>query len=80
MLKVTFGDNPKTKKFVLSLFGKNVDKENYIVERDNGKRILGYNGQELTLDDFGVIKNGSEIYGKGDIVSLVDFYKKYLAK
>jgi hypothetical protein len=80
MLNISFNKNPKTKKFVLSFFGKGVDEENYIVENDTKQRVLDSNGQEITLDRFGGIKNGSEIYVKDDIVSIVDFYERFLSE
>ena len=79
MLNISFHDNPRTKKFVLSLFGKEVDQESYIIESSTKQRVLGSDGQEISFDKFGVIKNGSEIYAKDDIVSLVGFYEKYIA-
>lgn len=80
MIQFTFNNNLKTKKFILGIFGKDIDDEGYIIERVGKKRILGFNGQEMTVKEFGGIKNGSEIYVKSDIVSLVRFYEKYLAK
>ncbi len=80
MFEITFENNPKTKKFVLSLFGKDIDGEGFIIEKESKERVLGSNGQEISFNELGVIKNGSEIYGKDNIVSLVDFYKRYLVK
>jgi len=80
MIQFTFDNNFNTKKFILGIFGKEIDGEGYIIEKVSKKRILGYNGQEMTVSEFGGIKNGSEIYVKSDIVSLVGFYKKYLTK
>lgn len=80
MINFTFENNLDTKRFILGLFGKSVDDETYIIEKESRKRILGFNGQEMTITEFGGIKNGSEIYVKNDIVSLVGFYEKYLAK
>jgi hypothetical protein len=80
MIQFTFDNNFNTKKFILGIFGKDIDDEGYIIEREGNKRILGYNGQEMTVDEFGGIKNGSEIYVKSDIVSLVGFYEKYLSE
>lgn len=80
MISFTFDNNFNTKKFILGLFGKDIDDEGYIVEKEGKKRILGFNGQEMIIAEFGGVKNGSEIYVKNDIVSLVEFYEKYLAK
>jgi hypothetical protein len=80
MLNISFNKNPRTKKFVLGFFDKSVDEENYIIENNTGQRVLDSSGQEITLDRFGGIKNGSEIYVKDDIVSIVDFYERFLLK
>lgn len=80
MFNITFENNSRTKKFILGLFGKETDENGYIIESMTKKRILGADGQEITLSDFGVLKNGSEIYAKDDIVSMVSFYEKFLAK
>lgn len=80
MINFTFDNNFNTKKFTLGLFGKSIDDGGYIIEKESKKRILGSNGQEMTIAEFGGIKNGSEIYVKSDIVSLVEFYEKYLTK
>ena len=80
MINFTFDNNLNTKKFILGIFGKTTDEEGYIIEKESKKRILGSNGQEITVAEFGSIKNGSEIYVKSGIVSLVEFYEKYLTK
>lgn len=78
MVKFTFSSDPETKKFVLSLFGKSVDHDNKIVEETDGQPVLDMNGQYISLDEFGGIRNGSEIFVKDDIASLADFYTRYL--
>ena len=80
MINFTFDNNFNTKKFILGIFGKTIDEEGYIIEKESKKKILGSNGQEMTIAEFGGIKNGSEIYVKSGIVSLVEFYEKYLTK
>ena len=80
MINFTFDNNFNTKKFILGIFDKTIDEEGYIIEKESKKRILGSNGQEITVAEFGSIKNGSEIYVKSGIVSLVEFYEKYLTK
>lgn len=79
MLRITFQNNKATKKFLLEVFGKTIDQDNNIVEKETKEKVLGSDGQPITLDEFGGIKNGSEIFIKNDIVSLVGFYRKYLA-
>lgn len=80
MLKITFSENFNTKKFILETFGKSVTKKDQpILESDSGMEVLNSDGQTITCNEFGGIKNGSEIYIKDDIVSLVNFYRKYLS-
>lgn len=76
MLNVTFANNKQTKTFILSLFNKTVNTEDLIVEENTNQPVLDLNGQEISIDKFGMISNGSEIYVKDDIVSLVEFYQK----
>jgi len=76
MLNITFSNDPKTKKFILSIFNKTVNDEGTIIEKDTNRSVLDINGQEITIERLGGVSNGSEIYVKDDIVSLVDFYRK----
>ena len=79
MLRITFNNDPKTKEFILGLFKNSVDDENYILD-NKGNRIIDSDRQEMTIDQLGAIKNGSQIYVKENIVSLVGFYRKYLQR
>ncbi|MEP7166900.1 MAG: hypothetical protein ABI758_02905 [Candidatus Woesebacteria bacterium] len=79
MINIKFGSNKESKSFVLSLFDKTIDNEGYIIEQKSKKRVLSADGQEITLEEFGVIKNGSEIFAKDDIAALVRFYERYLS-
>lgn len=76
MIKINFASDKNTKKFILSLFGKSVDKEDFLIENGTNNRVLSSDGDEITLDQFGGITNGSEIYLKNNIVSLINFYQK----
>ncbi len=59
--------------FVLEAFGKSVDSEGYIVEKDNpSQRVVTIDGQEIKKDMFAGVRKGSEIYIKSDIVSLIE--------
>ena len=77
MLTLTFNNDLQTKKFILGLFDSSVDEDSYILDGKGG-RIIDSDGQEMTVDQLGMIKNGSQIYVKKNIVSLVGFYRKYL--
>lgn len=78
-LKISFNSNSNSKMLVLSMFGKTVDNEGFIIEADSRRRVLTTDGNEITLKEFGAIKSGSEIFVKEDIASLVDFFHTYLA-
>lgn len=78
MLQITFANNEKTKKLILDIFDKSTDDEGYIVEAQSGNKVLDAEGQPILFHEFGGIKNGSEIFVKDNIVSLVSFYSKYL--
>lgn len=77
MIKLKFANDPDTKKYILALFNKSVDEEGFIIENGTDKRILSSDGYEISLIEFGGITNGSEIYIKDNIVSLIDFYRKH---
>jgi len=66
---ILFDDSSKT--FILELFDKDVDKEKFIVEKqDVNKRVLTFETEELKLEKFGGIEIGSEIFIENNFVSL----------
>jgi len=72
--KIVFDDS--SKELILELLDKTVDEEGFIVEKNNPKqRVLSSDGNELNLDDFGGVKNGSEIFIEDNVVSLVKLSK-----
>ena len=79
MLKITFNNDPKTKEVLLDLFGNFVDSENFIIDKNN-QRIIDSDGQEMNISQLGAIKNGSQIFVKKNIVSLMSFYRKHLIR
>lgn len=65
------------KKDILNMFNKEVDSEGYVVEKDNPKqRVLSCDRTEMTVDEFGGITKGSEVFIKGDLPSLIKFSKR----
>ncbi len=67
---ITF--NKSAKKFILDTFGKMVDGEGYLAEKNNLKqRVLTQDGEEIYIDEFGGIRGGSEIYIKSGLMSLI---------
>lgn len=58
-------------KFVLDAFGKKVNKEGTIVEKDNPNQVvLTFEKRVLTEENFGGVMNGSDIFIEDNIVSL----------
>ena len=66
---ITFDDS--TKEEMLSCFGKTVDEEGYIIERDTGQRVVTREGGLVPIEEFAGIQKGSEIYLKSDLPSLI---------
>ena len=67
---ITFDES--TKEEILSCFGKTIDKEGYIVERDNPEqRVTTPEGDFVPIQEFAGIRKGSEIYLKSDLPSLI---------
>lgn len=63
-------------KFILDTFGKAVNKDGLIVDRATGELIPSNTHEPIRLEDFAGIANGSEIYLKSDIVSLIEYVEK----
>lgn len=76
MLKITFDNNRETKKFILSLLDKNLNDDEVIIDK-NGSPVIDIDGSEITLDQFGLVASGSEIFVKDNIVSLFKYHDKY---
>jgi hypothetical protein len=77
MIQINFANDEHTKGFILSLFSKLIDGEGFIIERDSRKRVLSSDGDEIKIDEFGGVTNGSEIYLKNNVVSLINFYRQH---
>jgi hypothetical protein len=72
---LTFDESMK--KEILSIFGKTVDNDGLIVEKDNpSQKVLSEDGQEVNIKEFGGIKKGSEIFIKNDLISLMRLSKE----
>ena len=74
-IQITF--DKSAKKDILDFLNKNVDKDGNIVEKDNPtQRVLTFDGEEITLEEFGGVQRGSEVFIKNDIISLMRLSKK----
>ena len=73
-IKLTFDESAKIE--VLGFLNKDIDSENYIIEKDNpSQRVLTIDGEEVQISEFGGAKAGSEVFIKKDIVALMRLSK-----
>jgi len=73
--QITFSE--LASKDILELYGKSIDDEGFIVEKDNpSQRVLTPNGEEIPLKEWGGIRKGSEAFIKKDTFSLIELAKK----
>lgn len=61
---------------IIDLFDKSVDSENYIIEKENGQRVLSLDGEEIKIRKFAAITKGSESFVRSDLVSLMHLADK----
>ena len=65
------------KKDILSFFGKTVDENGFLVEKEDfQQKVITQDGEEIKFDDFAGIRKGSEIFIKSDLPSLIDLMDK----
>jgi hypothetical protein len=60
---------------IIEVLKKRLDNENYLIETD-GTRVLSQDRTKVNINDFGGFENGSEIFVKKDIVSLMNHLGK----
>jgi len=71
------GFSKEAKRDILALFGKDVDGEDFIVEKeDQTQRVLTPKGEEIRFDEWAGIMKGSEAFIKSDTISLIELAKK----
>lgn len=68
--KLLFTD--KALPLVLEAFGKSINEDGLIVEKENGEIVLTPEGEEIEARNFAGIKKGSEIFIKGDLYSIMN--------
>ncbi len=69
--------NKDVKEDILELFGKTIDSEGFIVEKENiNQRVLTPKGEEIRLEEWAGIIQGSEAFVKSDTFSLMEIAKK----
>jgi len=61
---------------MLEAFGNKVDKEKYLIDKNSRQRVLSLDGDYIHISEFAGITEGSRVYVKSDIPSLIDFVDK----
>ena len=65
------------KKDILSFFGKTVDENGFLVEKEDfQQKVITQDGEEIKFDDFAGIRKESEIFIKSDLPSLINLTDK----
>ncbi len=74
-VKLTF--DVSAKEDILKCLNKAIDKEGFIVEKNNpSQRVLTVDGEEISIEEFGGVQKGSEVFIKNDLVSLMKLSKQ----
>jgi len=72
---ITFSNDAK--KEILDFLDKDINREGLIVEKQNPtQKALTSDGQEISIDEFGGVKKGSEVFIKNDLISLMRLSKE----
>jgi len=75
LITLTFDESAKIE--ILNFMNKKVDEEGLIVEKDNpSQKVLSIEGEEVSIDEFGGVRKGSEVFIKGDLISLMRLSKE----
>ena len=62
---------------ILELYGKTIDNEGFIVEKENPtQRVLTPKGEEIHVKEWAGVRRGSEAFVKNDTFSLIELAKK----
>ena len=68
--QLTFDESAKLE--ILDFLNKTKDDEGFIVEKEKQtQKVLTVDGEEITVDEFGGAKAGSEVFIKRDLISLM---------
>ena len=72
--EITFG--PSAAETVLEQFGKTLDEDNYIIDQESEKRVKSlYKGEEIHIDEFGGVVEGSTEFIKDDYAEIHEYVK-----
>lgn len=61
----------ETMPFILETFGKSINDDGLIVEKNTGEPVLTPDGDHIEAANFAGMKKGSEIFIKDDLFSLM---------
>ncbi|MBS3059886.1 MAG: hypothetical protein J4432_00045 [DPANN group archaeon] len=74
-INITFEDSAKGE--ILTLLDKKINADGLIVERANpNQKVLTFEGEEISINDFGGVKKGSEVFIKDNLISLMKLSKE----
>lgn len=63
-------------KEILKIFDKDVDDGIIVENSDHSQKVLSIEGEYVNFEDFAGITQGSEVFIKSDLGSLMSFAKK----
>lgn len=63
------------REYILSIFNKKI-VDGKVLEMESNEEVMSFEGNPLTVDDFGGIKKGSEIFIEDNVVSLIKLKSK----
>ena len=65
------------KEILETVFDKTLNEENLIVEKgDQAELVPSFEGESISLEEFGGVNQGSEMFLKDDLTSIMHFTKK----
>ena len=65
------------KKDILEILDKTTDADGTIVEKDNpSQKVLTFEGDEITLEEFGGVQKGSQVFIRNNLISLIRLSKR----
>lgn len=72
-MKVHVSIPPELIEPFLEASGKTIDEDRMLIDSD-GATVLSRSGTEMSVDDFGIVELGSEIFVRNNFVDLVDYF------
>lgn len=75
MVDIIF-DKSLKKEIITKILNKKINDDGIIVNSITEQPVLTTKGSEVHFKDLGIFENGSEIYIKDDLVSLMEYCKQ----